>query len=417
MRTFQFSKLAASCAVICCATIHTYAAPTFLPDSTVSEKNISASNAWVEIDAQKFEENIKTVQKLIGDKTKICAVMKANAYGHGIDVLIPSIIKLNVPCVGIASNAEAALIRKHGYKGRIMRLRAATDDEIVNAFPLNVEELFGNFDQANRISKLAQNKKMVINYHLALNSGGMDRNGMELSTDEGKQQALELIKLPNLKIVGMMTHYAVNSKDYVLQKLQDFKNQTGWLIENAKLDRNSLTLHTANSFTTMNIPEAHFDMVRPGSILYGDNFPDHPEYKKLMAFKTKVAVVNNYIKGSTISYDQTYVLKRNSRLANLPIGFSDGYRRNFSNHAYVLIRGHRVPVLGLVTMNTTLVDVTDFPDITAGDEVVLYGEQNGEFIKSSELEKLTGSFLAEAYTVWSNSNPIVLKKPQPKSEK
>jgi len=103
-------------------------------------------------------------------------------------------------------------------------------------------------------------------------------------------------------------------------------------------------------------------MVRAGGVIYGDSIPDRVEYKKLMTFKTQVTTVNAYLKGTTVGYDQTYTLKRDSLLANLPMGYSDGYRRAFSNKAYVLIRGHKVPVVGRTSMNTTMVDVTDFPD-------------------------------------------------------
>ena len=182
------------------------------------------------------------------------------------------------------------------------------------------------------------------------------------------------------------------------------------LIKKAKLKREALTLHTANSFATLTVPESHLDMVRAGGVIYGDSLPDRVEYKKLMTFKTQVATVNAYLKGTTVGYDQTYTLKRDSLLANLPLGYSDGYRRAFSNKAYVLIRGHKVPVVGRTSMNTTMVDVTDFPDIRANDEVVLFGEQGGATVKQSDLEEYNGALLADVYTMWGNSNPKVVVK-------
>ena len=108
-----------------------------------------------------------------------------------------------------------------------------------------------------------------------------------------------------------------------------------------------------------------------------------------------------------MGYDQTYTLKRDSYLANLPVGYSDGYRRAFSNKAYVLIRGHKVPVVGRTSMNTTMVDVTDFPDIRAEDEVILFGRQGNAEVKQSDLEEYNGALLADVYTIWGNSNPKV----------
>ena len=372
---------------------------------------VPQANAWLEIDKQAFTDNIRTLQKELDGKSKICAVMKADAYGNSIDLLMPSILETNVECVGITSNAEAAIVRQHGYKGRIARLRAATTNEILDALPLNVEELFGNLEQAKSISAQMKSRNHTLKYHLALNAGGMDRNGLEMVTPKGKQQAVELSKLPNLKMVGIMTHYAVEDEKFVRDHLKIFLEQTDWLIKTAKLKREDLTLHTANSFTTLAVPEARLDMVRPGGVLYGDSIPSYTQYKKTMAFKTQVAVVNSYLKGTTVGYDETYTLKRDSRLANLPFGYSDGYRRVFSNKGYVLINGHKVPVVGKVSMNTTMVDVTDFPDIKAGDEVVVYGKQGNEEVKQADVEEYNGALLADLYTVWGNSNQRKLKKP------
>lgn len=385
----------------------TIAAPMLTSHISATQAAAPQANAWVEINVQAFEQNIQTLQQQLQDKSQICAVMKADAYGHGIQLLMPSIIKLNVPCVGITSNAEAALVRQSGYQGRILRLRAATDQEIQNAASLKMEELFGNYEQAQRISAWAKQQGITVAYHLGLNAGGMDRNGLELNTEQGKQQALNMTKLPNLKLVGIMTHYAVEDEKYVREHLAVFNQQTDWLIKKAKLKREALTLHTANSFATLTVPESHLDMVRAGGVIYGDSIPDRVEYKKLMTFKTQVATVNAYLKGTTVGYDQTYTLKRDSLLANLPMGYSDGYRRAFSNKAYVLIRGHKVPVVGRTSMNTTMVDVTDFPDIRASDEVVLFGQQGSETVKQSDLEDYNGALLADVYTMWGNSNPKI----------
>lgn len=385
----------------------TMAAPMLTSHISATQAAAPQANAWVEINVQAFEQNIQTLQQQLQDKSQICAVMKADAYGHGIQVLMPSIIKLNVPCVGITSNAEAAMVRQSGYQGRILRLRAATDQEIQNAASLKMEELFGNYEQAQRISAWAKQQGITVAYHLGLNAGGMDRNGLELNSEQGKQQALNMTKLPNLKLVGIMTHYAVEDEKYVRERLAVFNQQTDWLIKKAKLKREELTLHTANSFATLTVPESHLDMVRAGGVIYGDSIPDRVEYKKLMTFKTQVATVNAYLKDTTVGYDQTYTLKRDSLLANLPMGYSDGYRRAFSNKAYVLIRGHKVPVVGRTSMNTTMVDVTDFPDIRASDEVVLFGQQGNETVKQSDLEDYNGALLADVYTMWGNSNPKI----------
>ena len=376
------------------------------PNSALAQHKV---NSWLEIDTKAFEQNIATLQSQLQGSSKVCAVMKADAYGNGISLLMPSVIKMKVPCVAIASNEEARAVRASGYKGQIIRVRTATLNEIRDGMKYNMTELIGNPDTAAAVSQMAGKLGKTLNYHLALNSAGMSRNGLDLSTEAGKQAALAITHLPHLKTTGIMTHFPVEEKSDVEKGLAAFKSETTWLIQAAKLDRSKLTLHTANSFATLAVPEARMDMVRPGGLLYGDTIPEHTEYKKIMAFKTNVASVNTYPKGNTVGYDRTFTLTRDSRLANLPMGYSDGYRRVFTNKGHVLIRGHRVPVVGKVSMNTTMVDVTDYPDITAGDEVVLYGSQGEAQITQSEVEDINGALLADLYTVWGNSNPKFAK--------
>lgn len=366
------------------------------------------TNAWLEIDVQAFEDNITRLKSTLGS-TKICAVMKADAYGNGIDLLMPSVIKLNVPCIAIASNEEAKIARAHGYQGVISRVRLATNSEIKAGMPYKIEELSGSLIHAQMINEIAKQANQPIGIHLSLNTGGMDRNGLDLTSRLGKADAMAITQLPYLNIKGIMTHYAFEDEQFIKERLALFNQQAHWLITAANLDRNALTLHTANSFATIAVPESHLDMVRPGGLLYGDTIDAKPAYKKIMSFKSKVASVQFYPKGTTVGYDGTYTLTKDSYLANLPFGYSDGYRRAFTNKGYVLIAGHKVPVVGKTSMNTTMVDVTDFPDIKAGDEVVIYGSQLGQEITQEEIEEINEALLADLYTIWGNSNRRFIK--------
>lgn len=148
----------------------------------------------------------------------------------------------------------------------------------------------------------------------------------------------------------------------------------------------------------MEVPESHFDMVRPGRILYG--YSSYPQFAKLLTFKSRVATVNEYMANTGVTYNHTYVLRRDSRLANIPVGYADSHRKVYTG-GDVLIRGHRAPIVGAITMNTLMADVTDFPDIRANDEVVLYGAQGGETIQGDELQKYTKESMVEMTTRWS----------------
>ncbi len=168
-----------------------FAAPPLSMADGVAQVNIQDSNAWVEINKVAFENNIRTLQASLADKSKICAVLKADAYGHGIGLLMPSVIKLGVPCVGIASNEEARVVRESGFKGQLIRVRTAALSELEAALSYNVEELVGNLDFAVRASLIAENHGRPLVVHLGLNSSGMSRNGVEMTTAQGRRDAVD----------------------------------------------------------------------------------------------------------------------------------------------------------------------------------------------------------------------------------
>lgn len=381
-------------------------APLLSLDTLTNQEKIQQTNAWLEIDTKAFQHNIDTLKQALSESTKVCAIMKADAYGNGIEGLMASVIDRNVDCIGITSNEEARIVRAKGFEGEIMRVRAATPNEIQSGLDYQIEELIGSSEQANTIAKLAKKNNTIIPVHLAINAGGMGRNGLDLTQLEGKKEALNIAFNGHINIVGIMTHFPNESVEEIRTKLNLFKQESQWLIDEAQLNRENITLHVANSYTTINLPEAHLDMVRPGGLLYGD-MPSNPEYKRIVRFKTSVASLNYLPKGSTIGYSSTYVLGRDSILANLPLGYSDGYVRSIGNNGYVLINGQKANVVGVTSMNTTMVDVTDIADVQPGDEVVLFGSQNEETIETKEMEAFSSRSMPELYVIWGATNPKV----------
>ncbi|OTA19277.1 hypothetical protein Xbed_02495 [Xenorhabdus beddingii] len=385
-----------------------HAAPALSLDNSQAERIATNNNAWVEINTTTFEKNIHTVQKNLNQGTKMCAILKGDAYGHGIDLLMPSIIKTNVPCVGITSNEEARIVRESGFKGQLIRVRTADVTEIESTLGYDMEEMIGDLDHAKTIAALAKKHGKEIRVHLMLNTGLMSRNGLEMKTEQGKQEALKIAQLPNLKLAGMMSHHAFTDLNAIRDSIKNFKEQTSWLIKTANLKRDEITLHASSSFASLSVPEAQFDMVRVGSALYGILTTSHPEFKPLIQMKTRVASVKSYPKGNGVGYDNTYILKRDSKLANLPVGFSDGFSSAMSNKAYVLINGHRAPVVGSVSMNTVMVDVTDLPEVKSGDEVVIFGKQGHDEITQSDIQKWGGMHVVELSSIWGETNPRIV---------
>ena len=399
------------------------AAPVLTADNFgLTPATAARHNGWIEVDAQAFIANIAEVRRVIGS-ARLCAVMKADAYGNGIALLIPAIIASRVADVGITSNDEARVARKLGYRGRLLRLRAATQAEMADGFRHGITELIGNADAAAGLAALwrKHGSRRPLPVQLGINAGGMSRNGIELASDYGKADVRAMLALPGLAITDVMTHYPSEEADDILAQLRCFEADVAWL-QGLGLNTQSLLRHTANSFAALTQPASHLDMVRVGGLLYGDlGSLKSDRYIPTMTIKSQVAAVNHYPAGQTVNYDRTYVLERESWLANVPLGYSDGVRRGFShanrpqfaaetrNNTQVLIGGRRFPVVGRVTMNTLMVDVTDrHNDVRLGDEVVLFGAQGTERIGQTELEANSGAYGPDLLTMLGNSLPRVL---------
>lgn len=391
----------------CNSHTNTTVPPTSALSAAGYHQQLVVDNSTLEISRSALEYNVQKVQKLLGNKSTMCAILKGDAYGHDLSLVTPVMLANNVQCIGVASNEELKTVRDLGFKGRLLRVRNATEEEMRQATDYDTEELIGNLDMAKRLDSIAQQQGKTLRIHLALNSGGMSRNGLEVSNQEGLNDAKAISKLSHLKIVGIMSHYPEEDAAAVRKDLARFKVQSQQVLDITGLKREDVTLHVANSFATLTVPESWLDMVRVGGVFYGDTIASN-EYKRVMTLKSSIASVNRYPKGNTVGYDRTYTLKRNSVLANIPVGYADGYRRVFSNAGHVLIRGQRVPILGKTSMNTVVVDVTDLKGVAPGDEVVLFGKQGNGEITATEVEDISGALFTEMSILWGATNKRVL---------
>ncbi|OCJ42186.1 alanine racemase [Serratia sp. 14-2641] len=381
--------------------------PTHSLTATVKSSPTVVSNARLEISQSALEYNTHKIQQLLGDKTTLCAILKGDAYGHDLSLVAPVMIKNHVQCIGVASNQELQTVRELGFKGRLMRVRNATEAEMRQATDYDTEELIGNLEMAKRLDAIAAQQGKTLRFHLALNSGGMSRNGLEVGDRAGLAETKAISVLPHLKMVGIMSHYPEEDAAAVRKDLARFKVQSQQVLDITGIKRSDVTLHVANTFATLTVPESWLDMVRVGGVFYGDTIASN-DYKRVMTFKSSIAALNHYPKGNTVGYDRTYTLKRDSVLANIPVGYADGYRRVFSNAGHVLIQGQRVPVVGKTSMNTVMVDVTDVKGVIPGDEVVFFGKQGNAEITATEVEDISGALFTEMSILWGATNKRVL---------
>ncbi|MCF3138670.1 alanine racemase [Paenarthrobacter sp. AR 02] len=364
--------------------------------------------SWLEINGNAFESNVRTVLGMLQDRAMLCAVVKSDAYGHGAGLLIPFLVRLGVPYIGVGSNSEAEAARANGYTGRLLRVRAAAPQEIAAAMAHDVEELVADPQSAWEMSRIAAETGRKIRIHLDINSSGMSRHSLDVSSPLGRASAVAVVGHPQLELAGIMTHFPLDDVEHIEQGLSRFKAESMAVLRLAKVPRSQVLLHTANSFATLNAPATWLDMVRTGAVLYGDSDPSHPGFRRCLAFKARIGSVNHYPAGSRVGYGHTHTLQSDSKLATVTAGYGDGYRRALGVGGSVVVRGQRVPVVDAISMNSMVIDVSAVLEARPGDEVVLFGSQNGAEISVGELESANRGILADLYTVWAKDSRVLV---------
>lgn len=370
--------------------------------------SVQDAGSWLEIDAAAFEANVQTVLSMLDERALLCAVVKSNAYGHGADLLLPSLVRLGVPFVGVGSNEEAAMARRFGFEGRILRVRAAAPQEIKAGLRHDIEELVADPRSAWGIQEIAAEAGKVVRIHLDINSSGISRHSLDVSTTLGRASAVAIVSHPGLQLAGIMTHFPKDDDDHIETALLRFQRQALTLLRLTGTSRQEVLLHCANSYAALHVRGSWLDMVRTGAVLYGDSAPTPGHFRRCLAFKARIASVNSYPAGTKVGYGLTHTLDRDSRLASVTAGYGDGYRRALASKGGVLVRGRRAAIVDVVSMNSMVVDVTDIGDVRPGDEVVLFGRQGGAEITPAELEATNSAILADLYTVWAQGNRVLV---------
>ncbi|MDR2665966.1 MAG: alanine racemase [Endomicrobium sp.] len=344
---------------------------------------------WVEIDKSDFYFNLKKIKEYISKDTKIMAVIKSDAYGHGAVALAREAQEAGVTWIAVSSLEEGIILRETGIKSDILILG--------NIFPYENFQVAIAHSLTSTISKMSEfaslenlairlNKR--INFHFKVDTG-MGRIG---SLSEIACSVLQKIAQSNkVSMIGMYTHFAVADTDPLFTQLQlsTFTKIVKFARVNLRL---KFIAHVANSAALFKNKRTHLDMVRPGLGLYGltpFKFSERfLKVKPVLSWKTRITFLKKVPSGFCVSYGRAFVTNKLSIIATIPVGYHDGYNRLLSNKADVLVRGKRCPIVGRITMNMTMIDVTGIKDVTVGDEVVLIGTQGKEHIKVDEIAKI-----------------------------
>jgi len=347
---------------------------------------------WAEVNLSHIIHNYEQIKRATGPGVKVLAAVKANAYGHGAVPVSRALAEAGVDMLGIAALSEAIELREAGLRLPMLLFGCVLPDGIGEALEHAVSLTVCDTDLADDVSEAARRLGRAASVHVKIDTG-MGRIGVR------HDEALELIRhvsaLEAVSLDGIWTHFpAADETDvsFAHEQLALF----GAVVEAMEADGIPVPLrHAANSGAIAQIPEAHLDMVRPGLALYGY----HPTADRVlpldlrpgMTLKTRISFVKKLPTGASVSYGRTFVTRRPTRAATLPVGYADGFNRLRSNEGEVLVRGRRAPIIGRICMDQCVVDVTDVPEAQLGDEVVLYGTQGAETISVESVAKALGT--------------------------
>jgi len=354
---------------------------------------------WAEIDLDALAANMAAVKRHVTESVEIYAVVKANAYGHGAVQTSRTVLKAGATRLAVHRAIEGIELRKAGLEAQIliMGYTPPSEAEIVAGWRLTPSVTTMDFAQA--ISSQASTLGVNIPVHVKVDSG-MSRYGLMPNDVVGFIRALG--DLPAISVEGIFTHFSTaDSADqtFVRQQLKVFNDVL------ASLRSTGIevpVVHAANSAATMKLPESHFNAVRPGIILYGldpsREWPPVFEIRPVLTLKSIVARVQDIPAGAAVGYGRTFIAKNLMRVALIPIGYGDGYHRILSNKGMALVRGSYAHLLGRVSMDQIVVDVTDIQDVQQDDEVVLIGRQGQAQIRAETVADLAGTINYEVTT-------------------
>lgn len=360
--------------------------------------------AWVEVDMEALRHNFAGIRRLVGEDTAITAVVKADAYGHGAVPVAQLLLAEGAAQLAVATLGEALELRSAGIDAPIMLLGYCGDMAVPVAVAANITLPVYSTEMAVLIERSAVALGQVASVQLVVDSG-MGRIGWQ-PTAEAVAEAAAVAAMPHISVQGCFSHFAAADaadKTNSYQQLAVYRDFTDALIAaGVELPLRNI----ANSAALMELPDAHFDMVRAGIILYGYNPSDEVDQtlldlKPVMSLKALLTCVKELPAGRMISYGGTYITSRPTKVATVPVGYADGWSRLQTNNGCVLVGGRRAPIIGRVCMDQFMVDVTGI-DAKVGDEAVLLGVQGEERIDADEIAARTGTI---SYEVLSSLMP------------
>lgn len=327
---------------------------------------------------------------------KVLAVVKAQAYGHGAVPIARHLLGLGADMLGVALVEEGRELREAGITAPILLMGALFPDQAEAIIEWDLVPAVFTADMADALVRAARKRGCTLDIHVKIDTG-MGRIGVAPEAAAGFIERLR--QHEELRVQGLMTHFAdadLRDKGFAAVQMGRFTALMG------ELDARGIAVplcHAANSAAVLDYGSAHFSMVRPGLMLYGYNPLEAGgpaiDIKPVLSLVTRIAYLKRTPAGTPISYGRTFITSRESLIATLPVGYADGFSRGLSNKGEALVRGRRAPVAGRVCMDMTMLDVTDVPGVSEGDDVMLIGTMGGERITAEDIAAKTGTISYE----------------------
>ncbi len=364
--------------------------------------------AWAEIDLAALKRNYKKIEKMT--KSEIMPIVKADAYGHGAIPVVRALMECGARRVGVATLSEALELRQEFPKLQVMILGASPIEHSDIMVKEQITPTVFRYEQARILSEEAAKQHTTARFHIKVDTG-MGRIGFRESELE---EVLKIAELPYLEIGGIYTHFAASDAadlGFTKEQTQRFSKFC------EELKKRGLEIpfrHAANSAAIINCPEAHFEGVRPGIILYGlppaFRMAQGLDLEPVMSWKARVTNIKTINTGETVSYGCTFRAAYPTRVATIPLGYADGLRRALSNRGEVLIKGKRATIIGRVCMDQTMLEVTKIPEVQIGDIVTLLGNDGGDRIDATEMASWLDTINYEVICEISKRIPRIYKE-------
>jgi alanine racemase len=366
---------------------------------------------WAEIDLAALERNLRLIRASLPSHMRYVAVVKADAYGHGLQQTAARLMHAGADLFAVANIAEAAALRELGPGWPILLLSPLLPEEDNYVAEYDLTATVSSSDEVQRLNDVGQASGRSIAVHLKIDTG-MGRVGVWHEHAEKLYE--EICAAPHIKLAGMFTHFSSSDEDPAFTNEQR-RRFLAALQRCRGIQLDQLFIHADSSAGLETLEGARpFNAVRIGLLQFGvlpraNSLLAEVHTEPVFSFKTRVGLVKDLPAGNTISYGRTYTLKRDTRIAVLTAGYGDGIQRASSNRAQVILHGIRCPVLGRVTMDQTIVDVTDVPGVISGDEAVLVGRQDKAEISLTEFSRWADTIPWETLCSVSKRVPRVYK--------